>query len=96
MAPYSSLWLLEETPKPTASSIILPGPAQKFLNKIQKCYLQDKNASEKRMLISVTLTNLNSPQLASGRNSLVFLQLDIVTFLKKVEVDEMINFIIHT
>lgn len=48
------------------------------------------------MLSTVTLKNLNSPQLASGRNSLIFLQLDIVAFLKKVDVDEMINFIIYT
>lgn len=46
------------------------------------------------MLIIVTLTNLNSAQLASGRNSLIFLKLDIVTFLEKVDVDKMINFII--
>lgn len=49
----------------------------------QKC------ASEKRILIPVTvkLANLNSAKLASGRNSLIFLQLDIVTFLGKAEVD---------
>lgn len=47
------------------------------------------------MLIAITLKNLNSPQLASGRNSLIFLQLDIVTFLKKADVDKMINFVIH-
>lgn len=55
----------------------------------QKC------ASEKRVLITVALTNLIFSQLASGRNSLIFLQLDIVTFLKKVDMDKMINFIIH-
>lgn len=54
-----------------------------------------KRASEKRVLITVTLTNLNFSQLASGRNSLIFLQLDIVTFLKKVDMDKMINFIVH-
>lgn len=54
----------------------------------QKC------ASKKRVLIIVTLTNLNSAQLASGRNSLISLKLDIVTFLEKVDVDKMINFII--
>lgn len=65
-----------------------------FESNAEMLFTGQKCASKKRVLIIVTLTNLNSAQLASGRNSLIFLKLDIVTFLDKVDVDKMINFII--
>lgn len=67
-----------------------------FESNTEMLFTGQKCTAEERVLNTVTLKNLNSPQLASGRNSLIFLQLDIVAFLKKVDVDEMINFIIYT
>lgn len=83
------LWLLENTPHPRATSLMLSGPAQTSWIKCRNVIYRTKMCCRGKDTHPVTVkpANLNSAKLASGRNSLIFLQLDVVTFLGKADVD---------